>query len=70
MTKVRELQGHSARVSALSWNGTTLSSGGRDSIILNRDVRQRNDIQSSYACHQQEVCGLAWSPDGSTLVIK
>lgn len=37
--QVRSLKGHAARVSALSWNRTTLSSGGRDSLILNHDVR-------------------------------
>lgn len=37
--QVRQLRGHSARVSALAWNGSTLSSGGRDTTILNHDVR-------------------------------
>lgn len=29
--------GHAARVSSLAWNGTTLTSGGRDSLIINHD---------------------------------
>jgi cell division cycle protein 20 (cofactor of APC complex) len=67
--KLRELSGHTARVSALSWNGAhVVSSGGRDSTIFNHDVRQSRHIVSTYIAHQQEVCGLAWSPDGSTLV--
>jgi WD40 repeat protein len=37
--QVRQLRGHSARVSALAWNRSTLSSGGRDTSILNHDVR-------------------------------
>jgi cell division cycle 20, cofactor of APC complex len=37
--QIRSLRGHSARVTALAWNNTTLSSGGRDSIIQNHDVR-------------------------------
>ena len=37
--QVRALRGHSARVSALAWHGTTLSTGGRDSAVLNHDVR-------------------------------
>ena len=37
--QVRSLKGHAARVSALSWNRSTLSSGGRDHLILNHDVR-------------------------------
>jgi len=37
--QIRSLNGHSARVGALSWNNAILSSGGRDSIIVNHDVR-------------------------------
>eukprot|EP00954_Amorphochlora_amoebiformis_P007584 588652-Amorphochlora_amoeboformis.AAC.2 len=36
---VRTMKGHNARVSALSWNRHLLSSGGRDSLIINHDVR-------------------------------
>lgn len=66
--KVRELAGHTGRVSSLSWNSASLlSSGGRDSAILNHDIRQSRHVQSTYLGHTQEVCGLSWSPDGSTL---
>ena len=37
--QVRALRGHSARVSALAWSGTTLSSAGRDTLVLNHDIR-------------------------------
>ncbi len=37
--QIRALKGHSARVSSLSWNKTTLSSGGKDSLIIHHDVR-------------------------------
>ena len=37
--QIRNLDGHAARVGALSWNNAILSSGGRDSIIVNHDVR-------------------------------
>ena len=37
--QIRSLRGHSARVGALSWNHSTLSSGSRDSSIINHDVR-------------------------------
>ena len=67
LTKLREMNGHTARVSSLSWNGPLLSSGGRDSAIIHHDIRQSRHIQSTFLGHQQEVCGLAWSPDGSTL---
>lgn len=36
---VRALEGHHARVGALAWNGNLLSSGGRDSVIINHDTR-------------------------------
>lgn len=37
--QVRTLLGHSGRVSALAWNRSTLSTGGRDTSILHHDVR-------------------------------
>ena len=37
--QIRALKGHSARISSLSWNKTTLSSGGKDSLIIHHDVR-------------------------------
>ena len=67
LRKVRSLGGHAARVGALDWNQHWLSSGGRDSIIIQHDVRSSQHITSTYAGHTQEVCGLAWSDDGTTL---
>ncbi|XP_049849641.1 anaphase-promoting complex subunit cdc20-like [Schistocerca gregaria] len=64
---LRNMDGHQARVSALSWNGSTLSSAGRDCLILNHDVRVQHHLISTLQGHTQEVCGLAWSPDGSQL---
>jgi cell division cycle 20, cofactor of APC complex len=74
--QVRELAGeaapgsHTARVSALAWNGgPLLSSGGRDSAIANWDVRKRKDqaCVAQLRAHEQEVCGLKWNASGSTL---
>jgi cell division cycle protein 20 (cofactor of APC complex) len=62
---IRNLTGHSARVSAMSWNNHTLSTGGRDSAILNHDVRVREHITATLRGHEQEVCGLKWSPNGT-----
>ena len=62
---IRNLQGHAARVSSLSWNQHILSSGGRDSLILNHDVRVREHITATLRGHEQEVCGLKWSPNGT-----
>ncbi|GAB4820233.1 hypothetical protein N2152v2_007279 [Parachlorella kessleri] len=64
---IRNLQGHAARVSSLSWNQHILSSGGRDSLILNHDVRVREHITATLRGHEQEVCGLKWSPNGTQL---
>ncbi|KAK9916231.1 hypothetical protein WJX75_000288 [Coccomyxa subellipsoidea] len=65
--QIRALKGHSARVSAMAWSGTTLSTGGRDSLIINHDVRVREHITATMRGHEQEVCGLKWSPSGSQL---
>jgi cell division cycle 20, cofactor of APC complex len=65
--KVRTLGGHTARVGSLAWNQHMLSSGGRDSIIVQHDVRSASHIVSNYIGHTQEVCGLEWNDDGTTL---
>ena len=41
--QIRELSGHTNRVSSVAWNSSMLSSGGRDSAICNWDVRKRRD---------------------------
>ena len=64
---IRNLQGHSARVSSLAWNDHILSSGSRDSLIFHHDVRVRDHIVNRLRGHQQEVCGLKWSPGGGQL---
>jgi len=65
--QVRSLSGHSSRVGALAWNQHILTSGSRDNTIINHDVRVQNHIVGVMRQHTQEVCGLAWSPDGSYL---
>eukprot|EP01127_Copromyxa_protea_P011116 TRINITY_DN2776_c0_g3_i1.p1 TRINITY_DN2776_c0_g3~~TRINITY_DN2776_c0_g3_i1.p1 ORF type:complete len:460 (-),score=98.94 TRINITY_DN2776_c0_g3_i1:217-1521(-) len=65
--RVRTLDGHNARVCSLSWNDHILSSGSRDSTIINHDVRVRNHHSSDFNGHTQEVCGLKWSPQGNLL---
>jgi cell division cycle 20, cofactor of APC complex len=44
-----------------------LSSGGRDSCIINYDVGKSRPIVSIFEEHQQEVCGLKWNPEGTQL---
>ena len=65
--QLRSMNGHSDRVGALSWNRHILSSGGRDSIVVNNDVRIARHNTATLSTHPQEICGLSWSPDGSTL---
>ena len=65
--QVRTMGGHAGRVGALSWNGHILSSGSRDTTIINHDVRIRDHSVATLRHHTQEVCGLSWSPDGSML---
>jgi len=67
--QVRELCGHTNRISCVAWNGTILSSGSRDSAICNWDVRKRRDeaCVATLTVHEQEVCGLKWSHCGQQL---
>ncbi|KAK9686862.1 WD domain, G-beta repeat [Popillia japonica] len=68
LVAVNKLQGHSARVGALAWNGDVLSSGSRDRLILQRDTRTPPTvIERRLVGHRQEVCGLKWSPDNQYL---
>jgi cell division cycle 20, cofactor of APC complex len=65
--QVRSLRGHSGRVGALAWNNHLLASGSKDTTVLNHDVRIQNHVIGQLHTHTQEVCGLAWSPDGQYL---
>jgi cell division cycle protein 20 (cofactor of APC complex) len=65
--KIRTMQGHRARVAALSWNEHVLSSGSKTGAIFNSDVRVQNHQIATLEGHTQEVCGLRWSPDGKSL---
>uniref|UniRef100_A0A8C4N9P4 Cell division cycle 20 homolog n=1 Tax=Eptatretus burgeri TaxID=7764 RepID=A0A8C4N9P4_EPTBU len=65
--RLRTMQGHGARVGALSWSPPILSSGSRFGTINHHDVRAPEHVQFSVQAHQQEVCGLAWSPSGQYL---
>ncbi|KAF3949602.1 hypothetical protein CMV_024550 [Castanea mollissima] len=59
--------GHRLRVGSLAWNNHILTTGGMDSLIINNDVRVRSHIVETYRGHEQEVCGLKWSPSGQQL---
>jgi cell division cycle protein 20 (cofactor of APC complex) len=66
---VRKLSGHTNRVSSMTWNTSKkwLTSGGRDSQILQHDVRCPDHVVARYKGHRQEVCGLKWNDDGLQL---
>ena len=62
--KINTLEGHNARVGALAWNTDMLSSGSRDRLIFQRDIRTPSIVSDrKLTGHRQEVCGLKWSPD-------
>jgi cell division cycle protein 20 (cofactor of APC complex) len=65
--QVRNMQGHESRVGALAWNQHLLSSGSRDTTIIHHDVRIAEHKVATLANHEQEVCGLKWSPNGMQL---
>lgn len=61
--RLRVMEGHAARVGALSWNSFLVSSGSRDGKIIHHDVRAREHKIATLAGHTLEVCGLKWSTD-------
>jgi cell division cycle protein 20 (cofactor of APC complex) len=64
--EVRTIRSHADRVSSLSWNGCVISTGSRDSFIMQHDLRIQ-DYFVKFAGHEQEVCGLKWNPEGNCL---
>ena len=66
-SRIRSLRGRNDRVSALSWNGNILSSGGHDNTIWHHDVRQKYHKIMELKAHEGEVCGLSWRSDGRVL---
>ncbi|KAI3929184.1 hypothetical protein MKX01_006420 [Papaver californicum] len=58
---------HLTEFGTMDWNKHILSTGGMDGLIINNDLRIRNHIMETYKGHDQEVCGLKWSPSGQQL---
>ena len=65
---LRTMTGHNARVGSLTWNKHILASGSSSGQIHIHDVRVQDHLLNNIsAAHGQEVCGLSWSLDGTTL---
>ncbi|XP_015759670.1 PREDICTED: fizzy-related protein homolog [Acropora digitifera] len=64
--RVSTIEGHTARVGALAWNGDMLSSGSRDRLILQRDVRTPNPVERRLIGHRQELQHGLLSSGGGT----
>lgn len=67
LTQLRTMNGHSARVGSLAWNEHVVTSGSRDTTAVHHDLRAQRHAVGTLRGHTQEVCGLSWSPDGTTL---
>lgn len=67
LRKLRSMDGHSGRISSLTWNQHLITSGSKDSNIVNHDVRIQAHNVSTFSGHSQEVCGLKWDPAGESL---
>ncbi|TRY70981.1 hypothetical protein TCAL_08248 [Tigriopus californicus] len=67
LKRIRLMSGHTDRVASLSWNSYIVSSGSRSGQIHHGDVRVADHLVGQLEGHTQEVCGLAWSPDGKML---
>jgi len=65
--RLRKMRGHTERVNTLSWNKHILSSGSTDKKINNHDVRIAEHLTSTFAGHEEAVCGIEWSHDGDQL---
>lgn len=65
--RLRKLIGHSDRISSLSWNNQVISTGSKDSRIINHDIRASSHIVNTLIGHTHEVCKLKWSPNGQYL---
>lgn len=57
---------HRSRIGVMDWNNDVLASGSRDHTITISDHRSISHISKLHG-HEQEICGLKWSPDRQML---
>lgn len=70
LQNVRNIKAHSGRVSSMCWTPShhaLLTTGGRDSLVMNHDLRKADPVASVLSAHRGEVCGMSWSPDATHL---
>ena len=67
ISKIREIEAHNDRISSLAWNNYIISSGSKDKLIKNFDVRSPDGEISRIHQHKQEICALKYSPEGDLL---
>lgn len=66
-TKLFEGNAHFERISSMSWlNNNIFATGSRDKSIKIHDIREQREL-STLLKHEQEVCGLEWSQNGTYL---
>lgn len=61
--RLRSMKSHTSRPSSLAWNSHVVSSGDRTGEIHNHDVRISNHLIGKFLSHNQDICGLKWSPN-------
>ena len=60
-TCIKNIQGHTSRVGAISWKENIIASGSRDSHIMITDIRSRKPFEKKLEGHKQEICGLSFN---------
>ncbi|CAO3651831.1 unnamed protein product [Cunninghamella blakesleeana] len=65
--KLRMWADHTGRIGSLCWNNNVLTTGSRDCTILHHDVRSSTEFFRELKGHNQEVCGLKWNQEGTSL---
>lgn len=53
---------HVERIGSLGCANNLICTGGRDGMISVQDYRAKEEV-TRYRAHQQEICGIKWSPD-------
>ena len=63
--RVKEMDARNIRIGCIDTNDTLAVAGGRDRQAVLYDLRMYKRVASLVGGHQQEICGLKISPDGT-----